>query len=88
MRWHNHLHIHLGDRVVDIDGRDLECAGLEALVEIVHSGGGLLGETDDIWQEMNKKKKKKKKKKTRWCYDEQTSTDVGTKWSFFIDLIY
>ena len=37
----------LGDRVVDVDGREQQRAGLEHLVEAVHAGGGLLGDAVD-----------------------------------------
>jgi hypothetical protein len=37
----------LGDRVVDVDGGDLELAVLEHLVEVVDTGGGLLRDTVD-----------------------------------------
>ncbi len=40
----------LGDGVVDVDGGDLEVAGLEHLVQVVHSGGGLLAEPLDVLQ--------------------------------------
>mmetsp|Transcript_6152 Transcript_6152/g.15753 ORF Transcript_6152/g.15753 Transcript_6152/m.15753 type:complete len:443 (+) Transcript_6152:36-1364(+) len=42
----------LGDRVVDIDGRDLELALLEHLVEVVHSRGGLLRHAVDAGEEL------------------------------------
>ena len=35
----------LGNRVVDVDGRNLELALTEHLVQMVNTGGGLLGET-------------------------------------------
>lgn len=35
----------LGDRVIDVDGRDKELALLEHLVEVVNASGSLLGET-------------------------------------------
>lgn len=38
----------LGDRVVDVDGRDLELAIPEGLVEVVNTGGGLLGEAANV----------------------------------------
>jgi hypothetical protein len=38
----------LGDTVVDVDGRDLEGALLEHLVEVVDTGGGLLGDTEAV----------------------------------------
>merc|ERR1719187_1371050 len=37
----------LGDRVVDVDGRNLESATLGHLVEVVHTSGSLLGDTLD-----------------------------------------
>merc|ERR1719289_299375 len=37
----------LGDGIVDIDGGNLEGAGLGHLVEVVHTSGGLLGDTLD-----------------------------------------
>ena len=37
----------LGDRVVDVDRRELERAGLGHLVQPVHAGGGLLGDALD-----------------------------------------
>merc|ERR1719400_1990483 len=40
----------LGHRVVDIDGGDLQFAGLEHLVEVVDSGGGLLRQPLDVSQ--------------------------------------
>jgi hypothetical protein len=42
----------LGDRVVDVDGGDLESALSESLVQVVHTGGGLLGNTLDSGQEL------------------------------------
>lgn len=38
----------LGDRVVDVDGGDLELAVTESLVEVVDTGGGLLRDTADV----------------------------------------
>jgi hypothetical protein len=38
----------LGDRVVDVDGGDLELAVAESLVEVVDTGGGLLRDTLDV----------------------------------------
>ena len=38
----------LGDRVVDVDGGDLELAVAESLVEVVNTGGGLLRDTLDV----------------------------------------
>ena len=38
----------LGDRVVDVDSRDLELSLTESLVEVVDTGGGLLRNTADI----------------------------------------
>lgn len=38
----------LGNRVVDVDGRNLELALSEGLVEMVNAGGGLLRNTTDI----------------------------------------
>merc|ERR1719289_530965 len=40
----------LGDRVVDIDGRNLEGAGFGHLVEVVHASGGLLRHALDPFQ--------------------------------------
>ena len=37
----------LGHRVVDVDGREQQLAGLGELVEPVHTGGGLLGDALD-----------------------------------------
>ena len=37
----------LGDRVVDVDRREQQLAGLDHLVEPVHAGGGLLGDAFD-----------------------------------------
>ncbi len=37
----------LGDRVVDVDRREQQLAGLEHLVQPVHPGGGLLGDAVD-----------------------------------------
>eukprot|EP00043_Microstomoeca_roanoka_P006097 m.60201 g.60201 ORF g.60201 m.60201 type:complete len:366 (+) comp13270_c0_seq1:453-1550(+) len=42
----------LGDRVVDIDGGDLEGTGLEHLVEVVNASSGFLGETLDARKEL------------------------------------
>ena len=41
---------HLSHGVVDVDGGDLELAGLHHLVEVVDSGGGLLRQTADAGQ--------------------------------------
>ena len=41
------VELRLGDRVVDVDGREQQLAGLEHLVEAVHAGGGLLGDALD-----------------------------------------
>lgn len=38
----------LGDRVVDVDGRNLEFALLEGLVQVMNTSGGLLRDTADI----------------------------------------
>lgn len=38
----------LGDRVVDVDGGDLELALLHHSVEMVDTGGGLLGQTETV----------------------------------------
>jgi hypothetical protein len=38
----------LGDRVVDVDGWDLEPALTEGLVKVVNTGSGLLGDTTDV----------------------------------------
>lgn len=38
----------LGDTVVDVDGRDLELAITESLVEVMDTGRGLFGDTLDI----------------------------------------
>ena len=38
----------LGDGVVDVDGGDLELAVSESLVEVVNTGGGLLGDTSAV----------------------------------------
>jgi hypothetical protein len=35
----------LGDGVVDVDGGEQELAGLLHLVQALHTGGGLLGDT-------------------------------------------
>src|SRR5215472_17417746 len=42
------VELRLGNRVVDVDRRELELAGLEHLVEAVHAGGGLLGDALDL----------------------------------------
>lgn len=42
----------LGDRVVDVDGGNLELVLLEHLVQVVDTGGGLLRDTLDVGQEM------------------------------------
>jgi len=39
----------LGNGVVDVDGGDLELALLVELVEVVNTGGGLLGDTVDAY---------------------------------------
>ena len=41
------VELRLGDRVVDVDGREQQRAGLDHLVEPVHAGGGLLGDALD-----------------------------------------
>ena len=47
---------YLGDRVVDVDGWDLEFAVLQHLVQVVDTSGGLLGDTDDsCWKRKNTK---------------------------------
>ena len=40
--------LRLRDRVVDVDGGDLELAVAEGLVEVVDTGGGLLRDTTDL----------------------------------------
>jgi hypothetical protein len=47
-RTHVVVELGLGDRVVDVDGGDLELAVTEQLVEVVDTGGGLLGDTLDV----------------------------------------
>lgn len=42
----------LGDGVVDVDSGDLEAAGLHELVEVVDTGGGLLGDSRDAGEEL------------------------------------
>lgn len=42
----------LGDRVVDVDGGDLESAFSESLVQVVNTGGGLLRDTLDSRQQL------------------------------------
>lgn len=42
----------LGDRVVDVDGGDLESVLSEGLVQVVDTGGGLLGDTVDTTQKL------------------------------------
>lgn len=42
----------LGDRVVDVDGRDQELALLEHTVEVVDTSGGLLGDTVAVLQHL------------------------------------
>lgn len=42
----------LGDRVVDVDGGNLELALLEHLVQVVDTGGGLLRDTLDLGQQL------------------------------------
>jgi hypothetical protein len=37
----------LGDRIVDVDGRDLQLTPIDHLVEPVHAGGGLLADAMD-----------------------------------------
>ena len=44
------VELRLGDRVVDVDGGELEFAALVHLVETVHAGGGLFGHTLDLGQ--------------------------------------
>jgi len=44
------VELRLGDGVVDVDGGHLQVAELGHLVEVVHAGGGLLGEALDIGQ--------------------------------------
>jgi hypothetical protein len=39
----------LGDRVVDVDGRDLELAITESLVEVVDTSGGFLRDTANAY---------------------------------------
>ena len=41
------VELRLGDRVVDVDRREEELAGLVHLVEAMHAGRGLLGDADD-----------------------------------------
>ena len=41
------VELRLGDRVVDVDGREQQLAPLDHLVEAVHAGGGLLGDALD-----------------------------------------
>ena len=55
----------LGDTVVDVDGGDLQGARLHHLVEIVHTGGGLLGDTLDRERMKWKKGVPTKIKKTK-----------------------
>ena len=38
---------YLGNRIIDIDGGDLEGAVAESLIEVVHAGGSLLGQPLD-----------------------------------------
>ena len=42
------VELRLGDGVVNVDGRDLELAVTEHLVEVVNTGCSLLGETADV----------------------------------------
>ena len=42
------------DSTYDVDGGDLELALLEELVEVVNTGGGLLGDTLDVLEELRK----------------------------------
>jgi hypothetical protein len=42
----------LGDTVVDVNGGDLEGALLEHLVEVVNTGGGLLGDTEAVLEHL------------------------------------
>jgi hypothetical protein len=42
----------LGDRVVDVDGGDLEPALTEGLVQVVNTSGSLLGDTTDVLQQL------------------------------------
>jgi len=44
----NVIELGLGDRVVDVDGREEEVASLGHLVKTVDTGGGLLRDTDDV----------------------------------------
>jgi hypothetical protein len=41
-----------GDRVVDIDGRDLQCTLLQHSVKIMDSSGGFLGDSLDSVEEL------------------------------------
>ena len=41
------VELRLGDRVVDVDRREEQLAGLVHLVEAMHAGRGLLGDADD-----------------------------------------
>jgi hypothetical protein len=42
----------LGDRVVHVDGRDLQSSLSEGLVQVVHSGGSLLGDSLDVLEHL------------------------------------
>ena len=42
----------LGDRVVDVDGRDLQSSLSEGLVQVVHTGGSLLRDSLDVLEHL------------------------------------
>jgi hypothetical protein len=42
------VELRLGDRVVDVDRREEERTGIHHLIEAMHPGGGLLGDTLDL----------------------------------------
>lgn len=42
----------LGDTVVHVDGGNLECVVLEHLVQVVDTGGGLLGDTEAVLEHL------------------------------------
>ena len=44
------VELRLGDRVVDVDGREQELALLVHVVEAVHARGGLFGDALDAWR--------------------------------------
>src|SRR5699024_9659703 len=43
------VELRLGDRVVDVNRREQQVTGLDQLVELVHTGGGLLGNALDLF---------------------------------------